>query len=134
MKHKELPIYLVTIFSVVFVDLLRGVGLGFATAIGFLLWRLGRVKVTVESIGEGLGVRVEGALSFLGVPKFLDALSKVPPGKKISFDLAVGFIDHAGWEALDSWRAGYERTGGTVVMESLQDIWSAQQAAGGGPK
>ena len=133
MKHKELPIYLVTIFSVVFVDLLRGVGLGFATAIGFLLWRLGRVKVTVTPIGEGLGVRVEGALSFLGVPKFLDALSKVPAGKKVSFDLAVGFIDHAGWEALDSWRAGHERTGGTVVMESLQDIWSAQPGPNAAP-
>ncbi len=130
LKHKELPIYLVTLFSVVFIDLLRGVGLGFATSIGFLLWRLGRVKVTVTPVGEEIGVRVEGALSFLGVPKFLDAVAKVPPGKKVSMDLAVGFIDHAGWEALETWRSSHERTGGTVTMESLKDIWTAQTGPG----
>lgn len=129
-EHGELPIYLITIAGVVSIDLLVGVGIGFACALARLLYRLGHLEVTIEE-GQPSGavgahpwqVKVSGALSFLGVPKLTDALSQIPAGVDVAIDLGVESIDHAGWEALEGWRSTHERSGGQVEVEGLERVW-----------
>ncbi len=121
-KHGELAIYVVTIAGVVFVDLLSGVGLGFACAMLRLLWQLTHVQVTV-SPGEPWRVQVRGALTFLGVPRLIQALQRVPAGQRVDVDLIVTSLDHAGWDALEGWRAAHERTGGAVRLDGLPELW-----------
>jgi carbonic anhydrase len=114
----------VTVAGVVGINLLAGIGLGFAMAVFRLLWRLGRVQVQVKQDGEVHQVRVSGALTFVGVPQLTTALAQVPVGAKVELDLAVETLDHSGYEALESWCQTHRKTGGKVWMEPLEDVWT----------
>ncbi|NMO13320.1 SulP family inorganic anion transporter [Pyxidicoccus fallax] len=123
-RRGELVVYLVTVGGVVGINLLAGIGLGLLVAMLRLLWHLGSVKVDVRQAGETYQVRVSGALTFVGVPKLSTALAQVPAGSKVELDLSLETLDHSGHEALESWADTHRKTGGTVYMESLEDIWS----------
>ena len=123
-RRGELSVYVVTVAGVVGINLLAGIGLGFAMAVFRLLWRLGRVQVQVKQEGEIHQVRVSGALTFVGVPQLTTALAQVPVGAKVELDLAVETLDHSGYEALESWCQTHRKTGGKVWMEPLEDVWS----------
>ncbi len=121
--HGELPIYVITVVGVVAVDLLTGVAVGFGCAMLRLVWRLARFHVEVTP-GDPWRVKVTGALTFLGVPRLTEALAKVPSdGTTVHVDLAVTNLDHAGWEALESWRDNHERAGGRVHVQRAEDLW-----------
>ncbi|MEZ6183928.1 MAG: SulP family inorganic anion transporter [Planctomycetota bacterium] len=119
-KHGELPLFLITVGGVVFINLLAGVAIGFACALLRLLWSLGKVDIKVE----GEVVEVRGALSFLAVPKLTDALRKLTPKRSVRVDLKVDSMDHAGWAALDAWRDGYEASGGKVDLVLPECHWA----------
>ncbi|MCO5169687.1 MAG: SulP family inorganic anion transporter [Planctomycetes bacterium] len=121
--HNELSIYLITIGGIVAIDLLSGVAIGFGVAVLRLIWRLARVQVEVEQGDELWKVHVRGALTFLGVPRVVEALAKIPPGVNVDLDLAVSNLDHAGWEAIEGWKEGHERTGAVVHVERVEDMW-----------
>ncbi|MBZ4420057.1 SulP family inorganic anion transporter [Myxococcus sp. RHSTA-1-4] len=123
-RRGELAVYLVTVGGVVGINLLAGIGLGLLVAMLRLLWHLGSVHVDVRQKGEAYQVHVSGALTFVGVPKLSAALAQVPAGAKVDVDLALETLDHSGHEALESWADTHRKTGGTVWMESLEDIWT----------
>ncbi|HEY0096502.1 MAG TPA: solute carrier family 23 protein, partial [Archangium sp.] len=123
-KRGELSVYVVTVAGVVGINLLAGIGLGFAVAVGRLLWRLGRVQVQVKQEGDIHQVRVGGALTFVGVPQLSAALAAVPNGAQVELDLAVESLDHSAYEALESWCQNHRKTGGKVWMESLEEVWT----------
>lgn len=132
-KHGELTIYLVTLAGVVLIDLLSGVGLGIGCAVLRLVWRLAHVQVHVTR-GAPWRVQVRGALSFLGVPRLLDALGRVPSGQPVRVDLSLTSLDHAGREALEGWRVAHERGGGAVHMEGLGAVWVEDHQASDPPQ
>ncbi|QSQ14597.1 SulP family inorganic anion transporter [Myxococcus landrumensis] len=122
-KRGEVVVYAATVAGVVGINLLAGIGLGLLVAILRLLWRLGSVKVDVtQANGEHL-VRVSGSLTFVGVPRLSSALAQIPSGSKVRIDLSVDTLDHSGFEAIESWSDTYRKTGGSVVMESLEEVW-----------
>ncbi|MFP2927938.1 SulP family inorganic anion transporter [Pyxidicoccus sp. 3LG] len=127
-RRGELSVYVVTVAGVVGINLLAGIGLGLLVAMLRLLWQLGSVQVDVRQKGEAYQVSVSGALTFVGVPKLTTALAAVPTGSKVVVDLSLESLDHSGHEALENWCATHRKTGGTVVMESLEDIWSRNGA------
>jgi carbonic anhydrase len=128
-KRGELSVYVVTVAGVVGINLLAGIGLGFAVAVARLLWRLGRVQVHVKQQGDIHQVRVSGALTFVGVPMLSGALAQVPNGSQVELDLAVETLDHSGYEALESWCQNHRKTGGKVWMEPLEEVWTRKGAA-----
>lgn len=115
-RHGELPIYLATVAGVVFINLLAGIGIGIALAVGRLLLRLGRVNVRLERVDDTYELEVSGSLTFLGVPKLMAALRVLEPGIEVHLHLDVDLLDHAGLDAIESWRATHERIGGRVVI------------------
>lgn len=123
-KHGELWVYLATVFGVVGVNLLAGIVIGILVAAVRLLYRLGHVDVKVEEREGVYHVRVQGALTFVGVPKLTNALATIPAGAKAEIDLAVDFLDHAGYEAIEGWRSTHEKLDGKVVMEAPRDFWT----------
>lgn len=132
LRHRgELPVYLITVFGVVGINLLAGIGLGLGAAILRLLWQLGQVRVEIHAANGVHQVNISGALTFVGVPKLSTALAKVPAGSRVEVDVAVNTLDHSGFEALESWADTYRKTGGTVTMEPLEDVWTRRSARAG---
>ena len=129
-KHGELPVYVVTTVAILCTHLLEGLTIGFALALFRTVWKLTHVDIHVTHQGHKWDVIIDGTLTFAGVPKLMDRLGRIPAGENVEFDLAVRFIDHAGYEALSSWRKSYERSGGTVQLEDLDHIWSRSQRQG----
>lgn len=119
-KHHESRVYFITLLSVLATNLLVGIAIGLAAAAALLVHRLTGVKVAIEQRGTGPLVTVQGTLTFLGIPKLSALLATVPPGSRVEVEVDVDFIDHAGLEALRSFSAAHERTGGTVIMDLLR--------------
>lgn len=133
----DIGVYLVTVLGVVFVNLLNGVLLGLAVAILMTVWRVAHTKVTAEPSGDDQWrVTIEGACTFLSLPRLHQALESVPPGSQVTMQMSMTFIDHASREFLDAWQRQHEAGGGTVTVEadrefhvSPMSIATADQAA-----
>lgn len=121
--HGELAVYLVTVVAIIGTNLLTGLGIGFALAIFRVLWKLTHVDVHVEGRDTEWQVYVDGTLTFAGVPKLLTKLGEIPASSRVVVELNVRYIDHAGLEALTSWQSNFEKTGGTVELAGLKEVW-----------
>ncbi|WP_353612559.1 SulP family inorganic anion transporter [Mycobacterium sp. 1274756.6] len=111
----NMSVYLVTVFGVVFVNLLAGVVIGLVLAITLTGWRVVRVRVTAEPVGdERWLVRIEGACTFLSLPRLTAVLGALPAGSTVTLELSVIFIDHAAQEAIADWQRQHAALGGTV--------------------
>lgn len=125
--HGELIVYVITLAAIVATNLLLGLGIGFGVAILRLLWKMTHVDVHVDHEGDNWTVYVDGSLTFAGVPRLMAVLCELPPGKNVRIDLELRFIDHAGLEALKSWRETYKELGGEVHLDHLTEVWVRSQ-------
>jgi carbonic anhydrase len=129
-KYRELPAYLTALTGVIFLGLLEGVLLGIAVTVATALWRTTRVDVDIEEGDGHWHVTLHGTLIFLGVPRLVGALGRLPAGAEVTLDLEVDFIDHAAFEALGAWVEAYRQAGGSVrINEPAGDVWTRAQAA-----
>jgi carbonic anhydrase len=119
----DLAVYLVTISSVVFLNLLEGVLIGLALAVALLLWRVVRTSVTAEQVSPGQWrVTVEGSCTFLSLPQLTKVFASIPAGSAATIRLSVDFLDHAAHEAINDWQRQHEATGGTVTIHELGGV------------
>ncbi|MCV7409369.1 carbonic anhydrase [Mycobacterium florentinum] len=113
-------VYAVTIVSVVFLNLLEGVIIGLAVAIGLLLVRVTRAPVAVRPIGGELSkqwrIDIDGTLSFLLLPRLTKALASVPQGSEVTLNLNADYIDDSVSETIGDWQRTHEARGGVVVI------------------
>ena len=129
----DLAVYGGTVAGVVFLNLLEGVAVGLALSIVLTLWRVAHAKVTAEPTrGDEWLVTVDGACTFLCLPRLHQALAAVPPGTRVTMQMSVSFIDHAAREYIDAWRHQHEATGGWV-SETVSLGSSASRAADSAP-
>ncbi|MCK2217579.1 SulP family inorganic anion transporter [Actinomadura sp. ATCC 31491] len=130
----EVPVYAATLAAVLLLGLTEGVLAGLALAALLALRRLTWVTVLKRAGGNGrLQVTVSGSLTFLGVPRLTRELRTIPAGTPVELDLHIGFMDHAAFEALHSWRLAHERMGGTVEVDEPHDEWYALATGGARP-
>jgi carbonic anhydrase len=120
----EIWIYAVTVIGVVATGLLEGLGIGLAAALLRLLWKLTHVDIHVEQVEGRYEVTIDGTLTFARVPALITKLGEIPTGAEVHVDLALRFLDHAGFEALHSWQSTHEKLGGVVHLEHLEEIWA----------
>lgn len=129
--HGEIPVYLATMGGVVLVGLAEGVLLGLGLAALQALRRLARVSVAVTCEPDGRWrVAVSGSLTFLGVPRLVEALRAVPARAPVDVVLDVDFMDHAAFETLREWRREHERGGGAVEIDEPHGEWYATAVRG----
>jgi carbonic anhydrase len=116
----DIAVYLVTILSVVFLNLLEGVLLGLALAVLLTVWRVIRVGLRAEHItADEWRVIIEGSCTFLSLPRLTATLASVPPATKVTLELTVDFLDHAAHEAIYQWRQQHEASGGSVHIHDV---------------
>ncbi|WP_435602513.1 bifunctional SulP family inorganic anion transporter/carbonic anhydrase [Streptomyces sp. bgisy130] len=115
-RHREFPVYAATLGGVVLFGVLQGVATGIAVAVFLALRRLTHTRVTVTKEADGHRVRVSGQLTFLAVPRLSRALAQVPAHTDVVVELCGSFMDHAAYEALQSWSATHRAHGGRVTL------------------
>ncbi|WP_036435266.1 bifunctional SulP family inorganic anion transporter/carbonic anhydrase [Mycobacterium sp. URHB0044] len=116
----DLAVYVVTVLGVVFLNLLEGVLIGLALAVGLLLWRVVRTRIHAERTGDDeWRVLIEGSCTFLSLPRLTQELASVPPNATATVELSVDFLDHAAHEAIKEWQRQHEAAGGTVRIREL---------------
>lgn len=117
----DLWVYLITMSSVVFLNLLEGVGIGLAVAIVVLIWRVIRAEMVAEPFGaEGARqwrVSIRGSLSFLALPRLNKTLGSVPADAHVSVELDTDYLDHAAAEMIEDWKRAHEANGGSVHIQ-----------------
>ncbi|MCB5910946.1 SulP family inorganic anion transporter [Streptomyces pinistramenti] len=115
-RHREFPVYAATLGGVVALGVLQGVLAGVAVAAFLALHRLTHTRVTVLTEDGRHRVCVSGQLTFLAVPRLTRALALVPARSDVVVELCGSFMDHAAYEALQSWSARHCAQGGRVTL------------------
>lgn len=116
----ELVIYLATVIAIVSTDLLKGVLIGVALALVRLAWARSHVKIEVaqDMVHSSASVVLEGAATFVSLPRLADALEGIPAGLDVHLRLGrADHIDHAAMEFIRGWEAQYVASGGKVDVD-----------------
>lgn len=114
----EAGIYFVTFATIVSVDLLTGVILGFMTSIAVLVYKLQKLEINVEEKDNVVHVNFAGAASFLQVPQIDGMLSQAEKeNKEIVVDVSnLKYMDWAVEEQINSWKDINEKKGNQVKV------------------
>lgn len=130
LKNGDLAIYLVTIVAVVFLNLLHGVMIGLALAIAMTGWRVVRAKVDAHPVGDEWRVIVEGACTFLSLPRLTRVLASVPERANVTLHIAVNYLDHAAHQAITDWQRQHHATGGKVRIDGVLERGHSAHSSG----
>ncbi|GAA0459927.1 SulP family inorganic anion transporter [Streptomyces stramineus] len=115
-RHREFPMYAATLGAVVLFGVLQGLAVGIAVAAFLSLRRLTHTRITVEAERDAHLVRVSGQMTFLAVPRLSRALAHVPEAADVVVELGGSFMDHAAYDALQSWTDAHRARGGWVTL------------------
>ncbi|WP_443078867.1 SulP family inorganic anion transporter [Streptomyces sp. NBC_01497] len=113
-RHREFPVYVATVASVILFGVLQGVAVGGAVAVAVALRGLTRTRITIKTLAATYHVCVRGQLTFLAVPRLTRVLHQVPQHAQCVVELDGSFMDHAAYEVLHEWRAAHVAHGGAV--------------------
>ena len=116
----EVAVYIVTLTGIVVIDLLSGIVVGLGLAVVRLLYRFTHLAIRVEKDAERnrTNLYLEGAATFLRLPKLAQALQAIPPDTELHVHFEeLGHIDHACLDLLMKWEKQHEATGGSLVMD-----------------
>lgn len=116
----EAGIYLATLFTIVFTDLLSGVLLGIAlSAIKlFIVFSRLSTKAEYDHGTNTTTLSIGGAATFVRLPQLAAQLEKVPSNTHLHVDLEhLTYIDHACLELLTDWAERHRHEGGTLTLD-----------------
>jgi MFS superfamily sulfate permease-like transporter len=116
----EVGIYFATVSMIVCTDLLIGVLVGVALSAIKLLVRFSSLKVHLETSDGGRNARLQldGAATFLSLPKLAGELERVPAGATLHVDFEhLSYIDHACLELLMDWAPQHAGCGGNLILD-----------------
>jgi len=116
----EVTVYAATLATVVVVDLLTGIIVGIGLAVAQLLYMFSHLAVRVEEDLENRRtvLYLEGAATFLRLPKLAAVLQTVPPNTELHVHFEdLSYIDHASLDLLMNWEKQHEATGGSLVID-----------------
>ncbi|MCS7016052.1 MAG: SulP family inorganic anion transporter [Gemmatales bacterium] len=116
----ELAIYVVTMGTIVVVDLLTGIIVGIILAMAKLLFVFSHLDIRLEldHTQRRANMFLAGAATFIRLPKLAKALLEVPGNYELHIHLeGLSYIDHACLNLLANWEKQHEKTGGSLVLD-----------------
>ena len=116
----EAAIYFATVIMIVCTDLLIGVGVGIALSAIKLLIRFSNLHIdlTISNDEQKAYLHLEGAATFLGLPKLASKLEEVPARAELHVDFEhLSYIDHACLDLLMNWSRQHSNIGGELVLD-----------------
>jgi MFS superfamily sulfate permease-like transporter len=132
LRNGDLAVYLVTVMCVVFLNLLHGVMIGLALAVAVTGWRVVRARIEAKAVGEGWHVVVEGACTFLALPRLTGVLASIPERTSVTVHLLTNYLDHAAHQAISDWQRRHCATGGQVHVRDSLNASESDRLAGSG--
>jgi MFS superfamily sulfate permease-like transporter len=113
-------IYLATFAGIIVTDLLTGVLIGIALTVIKVVYTVSHLRIRTEAEPQGRRVHMhlEGAATFLSLPKLANALESLSPNTELHlhFDRLV-YIDHACLDLLSNWERQAGSRGCSLVIE-----------------
>ncbi len=114
----EVAIYAATLATVVIVDLLTGILVGIGLAVAKLLYTFVHLRVRLQEEDARMILYLEGAATFIRLPKLAGVLEKVRPNTKLHVHFeGLTYIDHACLDLLMNWEKQHVGTGGSLVID-----------------
>jgi MFS superfamily sulfate permease-like transporter len=116
----EVVVYAATVGTIVATDLLTGILVGVGLSVAKLVYTFSHLKVRVQTDEKAnrAVLDLEGAATFLRLPRLAAALESVPANAELHVHFErLGYIDHACLELLMSWSKQHESTGGRLVID-----------------
>ncbi|WP_103351424.1 bifunctional SulP family inorganic anion transporter/carbonic anhydrase [Amycolatopsis sp. CA-128772] len=126
-RHGDLPVYVVTLAGAIAVNLLTGVAAGILLALALMLRRMIFSGIHVETDGDRHRVVIEGALTFLSVPRLTRVLAELPPDAEVTLELLVDYLDHAAFDCLRGWQQAHA---GPVTVDEIGHPWFERGRSG----
>lgn len=81
-----------------------------------------RAKIEATSAGDEWRVVVEGACTFLALPRLTRVLASIPERTTVAAHLLVSYLDHAAHQAINDWQQQHRATGGTVRIHGVTEV------------
>ncbi|MBA4062548.1 MAG: hypothetical protein C0501_02355 [Isosphaera sp.] len=119
-SRAEGAICVATAVTVVAVDLLSGVLLGVGLSVLKLIHTFSRLRVRRrgDSASGHVTLVLEGAATFIRLPRLAAALEKLPAGITLHIDIrGLSYIDHACLALLTNWEKQHKAAGGALVLD-----------------
>jgi MFS superfamily sulfate permease-like transporter len=116
----EVFIYITTIVVIVCADLLSGVIVGIVLSVVKLLATFSHLDVRAEDDPHSRRtvLFLEGAATFIRLPKLAAALDTVPANRELHVQFEqLNYIDHACLDLLMNWEKQHAATGGNLVID-----------------
>jgi len=115
----EFAIYLITLVTIVLVDLLTGVITGIVLSAMKLLFAFSHLDIEREDAGDNaVELKLRGAATFIRLPILAQTLASIPPNTELRVDFdELAYIDHACLELLLNWEKQHAATGGTLAID-----------------
>lgn len=115
----EVVIFLATVSVIVVQDLLAGVITGVVLSGVKLLYTFSHLKIRLNLVEDQTAtLSLEGAATFIRLPKLAAKLEEVPANTELHVDLShLEYIDHACLDLLMNWARQHEATGGKLVVD-----------------
>jgi len=114
----EALVFGVTFSGVVGLDLLTGILMGVAVGLARLLYTFSHLDIRVERTANVSHVFLEGAATFIRLPKLAAVLETIPDGDDAHVHLhRLTYIDHACLTLLLDWGERHEAGGGRLHLD-----------------
>lgn len=115
----EVLIYTATVVVIVAVDLLAGVLTGVVLSGLKLLYTFSHLKIrVVEEQAPRVTLSLEGAATFIRLPKLAETLEAIRPDAELHVDLSqLSYIDHACLDLVMNWAKQHEAAGGRLLID-----------------
>jgi MFS superfamily sulfate permease-like transporter len=113
-------VYAATVITIVAVDLLSGIIVGLVLSVLKLIYARSHmlIRVREDSFRRRVDIEIEGAATFLRLPKLTDTLEKVPADREVFVQMGkLEYIDHAALEVLSAWQQQRIGNGQRIVLE-----------------
>lgn len=130
--NSEVYIYFITLGTIVATNLLDGVLIGIGLAFGKIVYSLIHLetKLGVDKKRKIAVLKLDGAATFIQLPKLVRVLEKVPNDVELHVNIQnLSNIDPACLELFENWGKEHEATGGALVME-WKDLMSKYDKRG----
>lgn len=114
----EVGVYVATLTVIVFDDLLHGVLVGLGLAMLRLVYNLSHLEVRSDDNGRDIDLHLEGAATFVSLPRLASALEGLPTRRRVRVHLnRLHLVDHACVELLTNFDRLYTNGGGELEVE-----------------